>query len=47
MKKGIFAGCLIALLVLAGCGNRETTGSEKNMKSKSNYPLTIHNYLNP
>lgn len=44
MKKGILAGCLIALLVLAGCGNRETTGSEKNMKSKSNYPLTIHNY---
>ncbi|MCO7175386.1 ABC transporter substrate-binding protein [Sporolactobacillus kofuensis] len=44
-KTKLLAGCLTALLLLAGCGNSATNGSDKNAKSsKSHYPLTIQNY---
>ncbi|MCO7124279.1 ABC transporter substrate-binding protein [Sporolactobacillus shoreicorticis] len=44
-KKSLIAGCLAALLLLAGCGSNAAGGTEKAVKSsKSHYPLTIHNY---
>ncbi|MCL1632745.1 ABC transporter substrate-binding protein [Sporolactobacillus sp. CPB3-1] len=44
-KKSLIAGCLAAIMLLAGCGSNASDGAEKTAESsKSHYPLTIHNY---
>ncbi|QAA23178.1 ABC transporter substrate-binding protein [Sporolactobacillus terrae] len=45
MKKKSFIACgLAALLLLAGCSSATSTSDKNSKSSKSNYPLTIHNY---
>ncbi|MBE6184477.1 ABC transporter substrate-binding protein [Heyndrickxia ginsengihumi] len=45
-KRGLIASCLVAITLLAGCGNNNNVKDEskKDTQSKSNYPVTIHNY---